>query len=200
MPVLLKALALAGVAFSLVSASPPNMTPAEVPSSMQLVLYPLIHKVSCDEGSGTAFRVGSNHWLSVAHVATLSHCAIDGSKVTTTEIDGAHDFARMDTTDKRSGFRVNCGGFVPGHWYWAIGHAKGLPFQTAIALYATYAKSPDGKRVLIGEYAVIPGMSGGPVLDDAGQVVGTVNAYIVGTTVSLSRELKDTSVCGADIA
>jgi S1-C subfamily serine protease len=57
-----------------------------------------------------------------------------------------------------------------------------------------------GKRVLIGEYNYIPGMSGGPVLDELGQVVGTVNAYIPGTPISLSREMRDTSVCGHGIA
>jgi hypothetical protein len=193
MAVLLKALVLPALAFSLVSATPPD--------SKLFVNYPLVHKVSCDEGSGTAFRVGRNHWLSVAHVATLSHCEIDGQRVTTTEIDGKHDFARMDTAfGVPNGLAVNCAGFIPGHWYWAIGHAKGLPFQTALAVYATYARDGNGKRVFIGEYDFIPGMSGGPVLDELGQVVGTVNAFIPGTPISLSRELRDTSICGANIA
>lgn len=192
MAVLLRALGLPALAFSLVSATPPD--------SKLFVNYPLVHKVSCDEGSGTAFRIGKNHWLSVAHVATLSHCEIDGRKVVVTEIDGKHDFARLDGESSGNGFRVNCSGFIPGHWYWAVGHAKGLPFQTALAVYATYARGGNGKRVLIGEYDFIPGMSGGPVLDELGQVVGTVNAFIPGTPISLSRELKETSICGADVA
>jgi hypothetical protein len=43
-------------------------------------------------------------------------------------------------------------------------------------------------------------MSGGVVMNDKGEAVGTINAYIPGTGVSMSRDLKDTSVCGADIA
>lgn len=169
--------------------------------SLRFVMYPLVHKVSCDEGSGSAFRVGGNHWLTVAHVATLSHCAIDGDPVSATELDGKNDFARLDTgSGFRSGIKVNCHGFVPGQWYFAIGHALGKPFQTLLAVYATYAKTPDGKRVFIGDHDFIPGMSGGPVLNEAGEVVGTVNAFIPGTPISLSRELKDTSICGANIA
>jgi len=193
MAVLLKAGALLPAAFALISATPPP--------SLVFIDYPLVHRVDCLEGRGTAFRVGANHWLSVAHVASLHFCTIDGQPITVTEQDGIHDFAKLDTPrGAKNGFRINCHGFVPGHWYWSAGYAKGLPFQTALALYATYAKSPDGRRVLIGEYTVIPGMSGGPIMDETGAVVGTVNAYIPGTPISLSRELRDTSVCGANIA
>lgn len=194
MSVLLKAPALLVAALSLV----PTDDGAE---SMRFVQYPLVHKISCDEGSGTGFRVGLNHWYSVAHVTAMHNCAVDGAKIAVTEQDGARDFSRFDTAAAApNGLRVNCHGFIPGHWYWAIGHARGAEFQTAIALYATYAKAGDGKRVLIGEYDVIPGMSGGPVMDMNGEVVGLVNAYVMGTPISLSRELKTTSVCGGDIA
>jgi hypothetical protein len=174
----------------------------EEQSPMVFMNYPMVHRVDCLEGTGTAFRVGANHWLSVAHVTRLHACTIDNQPITVTEQDGGNDFSRLDTpmTVNFNGFRINCGGFKPGQWYWAIGYAKGLPFQTAIAVYATFAKWTDGRRILIGPYAFIPGMSGGPVLDITGAVVGTVNAFVPGTGISISRELKDTSVCGANIA
>jgi hypothetical protein len=193
MSVLLKGAAMLAV----LSAS----APADAPDALLFVKYPLIHRVDCDEGRGTAFRVGVNHWLSVAHVTGMHNCTVDGNKIAVTEQDGGRDFARFDTMSAvPNGIRLNCHGFIPGHWYWSIGYARGAGFQTAVALYATYAKSPDGKRALIGPYNVIPGMSGGPIVDEEGEVVGTVNAYIPGTPISLSRELKDTSICGADIA
>jgi hypothetical protein len=172
------------------------LAPVPVQESMRFVAYPLVHKISCDEGSGTAFRVGGNHWLSVAHVTSMTGCAIDGHLVSVTEQDGENDFARLDTDNPvPNGFKVSCEGFIPGRWYFAIGHAKGLQIQTLLAVYATYAKAYDGKRVLIGEYNFIPGMSGGPVMNEAGEVVGVINAYLPGTPISLSREIRDTSLC-----
>jgi hypothetical protein len=192
---MLRSLLAACLAPAIVSASP------EPSASLVFVKYPLVHKLGCDEGSGTAFRTGLNHWISVAHVTALHNCMVDGNKIAVTEQDRARDFSRFDTQNSvPNGFRVNCHGFIPGQWYWSVGHALGKPFQTAIALYATYAKAPDGKRVLLGEYDVIPGMSGRPIINSAGEVVGTVNAFIPGTPISLSRELKSTSICGADIA
>jgi S1-C subfamily serine protease len=43
---------------------------------------------------------------------------------------------------------------------------------------------------------VIPGMSGGPVIDQTGAVVGTTNAYMPDTGISFSRDLRDTSFAG----
>ena len=171
------------------------------PTFIAQIQYPLVRKVSCKEGSGTAFRIGRNHWISVAHVTALHDCEVAGGPITVTDQDGKNDFSTFDTPSITSnGFKVNCGGFIPGQYYYAVGHALGLPFHTVITVYATYARWPDGKRVLIGPYDFIPGMSGGPVLNSAGEVVGTVNAFVRGEPISLSRELKDTAICGANIA
>jgi hypothetical protein len=189
------------IALSLFMAATSLLVPTAAYAPMAFVQYPLVHRVNCDEGSGSAFRVGANHWLTALHVAALTHCEIDGAPVTVTERDEANDFARMDTPlGVPNGYRINCSGFVPGRWYWASGFANGAPFQTGIAVYATYARDASGKRVLIGPNDFIPGMSGGPVMDESGAVVGMVNAYVQGTPISLSREMRDTSMCGASIA
>jgi hypothetical protein len=182
-----------------------KLLPAVEPQQPDIVFqnYPLVHRVDCFEGRGSAFRTGDNHWMSVAHVTKLRLCNIGGSPFAVTNQDGAHDFAQMDTpTGVPNGFPIDCGGFVPGRWYWAIGYAGGAAFQTAVAIYATiYTRTDDGERIFVGMHTVIPGMSGGPVLDPAtGAAVGTVNAYNSDYRLSFSRELKDTSACGADIA
>jgi hypothetical protein len=182
---------------ALLALAPVSATPV----SLELVHYPLVHRVDCLEGRGTAFRIGGTHWLSVAHVTALHACSIDGQPITVTEQDGKRDFARLDAgIVPQNGMQISCKGFIPGHWYWSVGYPLGGPIQMAIPLYATYAKSPSGLRILLGEEAVIPGMSGGPVMDETGAVVGLVNAYQPGTGISMSRELRETSVCGADVA
>ena len=170
--------------------------PVAVPSdSIAFINYPGVYKVSCDEGSGTGFQIAPHHFFSVAHVTALHNCAVSGHPITVTEQDGTHDFSQFDAQVIGPRLRYSCEGFHAGEWVWATGYAGGLDYQTAMPVYATYIKSADGKRVLIGEHAYIPGMSGGPVLNSRGEVVGTVNAYMPGTGISLSRDLRDTNVC-----
>jgi hypothetical protein len=194
MPFAFKAGLMALAAIPLVSASPEQ-------SQLAFPAYPQVKRVDCFEGSGTAWRLNGAPWASVAHVTALHGCRIDGLRIAVTEQDGGNDFSRLDVGSSRlNGLKIDCHGFIAGEWYWSVGFAQGLPFQTAVAVYATYAKTPDGRRVLLGKYTFIPGMSGGPVMNAAGEVVGTVNAYVPGSNISISRELRQTSLCGADIA
>lgn len=186
----LKALALPVVALCLASTSS-----APPPEYIAFQNVPGVHLIDCTEGSGTAFRIGPHHLLSAAHVTAMHGCAIDGAPATVIQQDGARDFAQIDANVPGPGLKVSCEGYRAGEWVWAVGYAHGAPFQTAIALYATYLKAGDGKRVLIGPYTVIPGMSGGPIMNARGEVVGIVNAFIPDTEISFSRELKDTDLC-----
>jgi hypothetical protein len=186
----LKAALAALVAFPLVSATEPP------PQDMLVFMnYPAIVRVDCDEGHGSAVRVGRYHFLSVAHVTSMHGCTVGDVPIQVTEQDGAHDFSQFDANYPGPRMAVSCEGFHAGEWIWATGYAHAMPFQTAIALYTTYAKHQDGKRILIGPYTVIPGMSGSAMLNVRGEVVGMVNAYFPGSNMSLSRDLRDTSVC-----
>lgn len=182
----LKALVLAGVALPLVSAKLP---PAPITGALH---YPLVHQVICKEGRGTAFRVGPNRMLSVAHVTKNSNCKINGRPFASVEPEG-QDFAEVTVADRKLGaLPINCDGFQPGEWYWAVGYAGGYEWQTVTRLYATIHKD-IGMRLLRGE--VIRGMSGGPILNAKGEVVGTVNAKNIFVPVAYSVELADTPVC-----
>lgn len=168
--------------------------PADSPS-VSFLQYPQVRQVICDEGRGTAFQTGQG-WVSVAHVTRLGHCTIDGHQITVTEQDGDQDFSRIETDVPRwLPSAISCEGFKPGQYYWATGYAMGKPFQTNIRVMGTGLHHISGMAMLVGEYSVIPGMSGGEIFDQQGRVVGTVNAYLVGTGISFSRELKGTSLC-----
>lgn len=170
-----------------------SATPAENP--IGTTQYPLVHQVVCDRAKGTAFRIGPTTFLSVAHVTSNTGCTIDGYYFTARN-DGESDFSILDVpSDKLGGFKINCDGFIPGEWYYAIGYAQGLPWQQTVTILATYVKIPNGMRLLLGSPTVIPGMSGGPVINSRGEVVGTVNMYTRGAPLSYSRALRDTEVC-----
>jgi hypothetical protein len=180
-----------------VAASPvaPASYPITYDDQRMAVQYPLVKKVECDRGSGSAFRVGPRRFLSVAHVTSLGGCKIDGNPITVIEQDGANDFSVIEAgPPKRSWLKIDCGGFKAG-WYWSAGFAWGLPYQTDVALYSTAYNAPNGMHLFIGRHTVIPGMSGGIVMNSAGEAVGTVNAYNPMGVISLSRSLSDTSVC-----
>jgi hypothetical protein len=182
--------ALACMALLCVSATIPN-------DQARTVNYPLVHQVLCEDGSlrGSAFRVGESEFITAAHVAANLGCTIDGEKIEIEAIKGETDFAEIRSGKAKGGkFDIDCGGFIPGHWYFAVGYAYGAPTQTLTPVYATARFHKSGLRALLGTQ-FIRGMSGGVVFDEFGKAVGIVNALILGTDWSLSRELKDTPLC-----
>lgn len=158
--------------------------------------YPHVRRVLCyrSNKAGTAFRISPTQMISAAHVTSGEGCTVDGLPITAMN-DGASDWSLIDLPGQGQGIPINCDGFVPGKWYYAIGYANGAPWQTVVPLYATVYKSKNGQRVLIG--LAIPGMSGGPLIDDSGRTPGIVNARLDEYGVSFSRELKDTALCRA---
>lgn len=165
--------------------------------------HPYIEKVRCMYGSGTAFKIADGRWLTVAHVASIGGCQIDGHMVTTAYIDGAGDFAILDVPDdhRKGGIQVNCDGFRDRQWYYGAGHGRGDPLPQIVAVrYSaalTFIAEQYGAKAwgILQANRFVPGMSGGPVLDSAGRVVGTVNAYGIEQRISFSRQLRDTIIC-----
>ena len=193
--------ALVGVSLLLASVpafpqTDPNASPAATETGIDPMLHPEVVRVDCIPGRGSAFWVGPHTLISVAHVTSLGGCFINGKPIHVIETKG--DFAVLQSDDATDEWlRIDCSGFVSGHTYTAIGYARGLPVQTTVDVVAT-GETFNGFSRLWGVFTVIPGQSGGPVIDTStGKAVGTVNVYDPQRGDSGSVALKDTPQCGA---
>jgi hypothetical protein len=169
-----------------------TLTPVDVDSAKPIL------QVACPakggRSMGTAFRIG-RVIISANHVTDYSGCSIDGAPISSRHTPGL-DFSITPSADGAF-LKIDCAGYIEGHQYLAIGYARGMPFLTGVALRGTGQKS-GLFSLLSGIFTVVPGMSGGPIIDvDTGKVVGIVNIYDAANGISGSVALKDTPVCKA---
>jgi hypothetical protein len=177
------------VAAALVAAPVPAQTPPPLAPPIPVVTCPVPGGASM----GSAFRIGPRLLLSVAHVTHFPACYIDGEKVKVTYTSG--DFSIITVSRPGSFLKVDCGGFVKGHKYLALGHPRGIDELVGVPMIAT-GQSNGGQAILSGIFEAQPGMSGGPIVDvDTLRVVGTVNTGNWEDGETGSVQLKDTAVC-----
>jgi hypothetical protein len=151
--------------------------------------------------SGTAFRVdGAGLGLSVNHVTSGGgSCYIAGKPLNLAYKSPSADFSEI-TLDDGPFLSIDCGGFVKGKKYLALGFARGIDKITTVELTAL-GQTDQNESVLYGMVPVIPGMSGGPVIDEeTGRVVGTVNMENFEEGLSWSVELKGQPICKKAVA
>ena len=172
-----------------------------VPSTSDVVIDPTaLVQVICvkgtDEYAGTAFRVGNGVLLSVNHVTESGRCTINGAPISKWYKSPNSDFSMLHG-DSGAAIKVDCGGFVKGHHYVAVGYGRGLQTLTEVDLVAIGQNDPrNGQALLSGVFAVVPGQSGGAILDeDTGKAVGMVNAEDYEDGISWSVALRDTPIC-----
>lgn len=150
--------------------------------------------------AGTAFRVGpTGLMLSVNHVTSEPNCVIGGKPINLAYASPRSDFSELQG-DEGPYLSIDCGGYVKGRKYLSIGFARGVSPATVIELEAT-GEHNGGQAILTGMVPVIPGMSGGPIIDEqTGRVVGVNNAENFERGLSWSLELKATPLCKGRVA
>lgn len=182
---------------------------AQMESTHTFVSNRYIEKISCvsveDDGevvqvSGTGFKLDDGRWVSVNHVTSNGGCRINGRSLVMLYADPEGDFSIFivpgDT--RHGGLHPDCAGYQDRHWYFATGHARGDLFAESVSvMYAKimdYVGAEKGWAALVYN-RVIPGQSGGPVLNERGEPTGTVNAYSIRDVMSFSRPLSETPIC-----
>lgn len=176
-------------------------------------LAPLIRcRVGQKVGIGTGTVVSDKLMFTASHVIDgAKTCTVERRQVMrdTTETlivirdEPSHDIALLRGSLGPKSFEVSCTGFLIGQTYYMAGRPYGgnLVVVPLLATNRYVTGTPtiglptiEHLRVLIG--ATHPGMSGGPVVDDEGRVVGIVSSRPTnGVAETMAKELADTFVC-----
>lgn len=200
--------------------SSPAMTPDFVPYFPEKMFnLSTVRLIGCTGTAGTGFLIGQDILVTAAHVAEAKNCSdvATGKPLTTYHVDEENDFALMTGDLPFMPFaRVSCEGYKKGHTYMSYGissHFAPIQLFRASAQVATGiytdkdfivrgsdgAKAVPGMMFLLGN--IVPGESGGPIVDDNAGVVGINNVSFgnflgqpAGKTYSF--ELKNTILCG----
>lgn len=167
------------------------------------------HLIECQVGQefylGTAFQITPTVLVTAGHVTgsrpnTCLQLDQD-KKLVVYDTNSDRDVSLLATykTSDSPTLKYSCQGFHPGETYYSLGYAHGkellLVKLTALkGRYNLYEEpTPHGFQLLTG--LIYSGMSGGPILNSSGIVIGINNASNYNNGRSLSRPLQDTSLC-----
>lgn len=151
--------------------------------------YDSVVKVRTDTGHGSGVYIGDGKFLTATHVvdgAKEFHIrAMDGSERDAEVLWASpqYDVALLQIKTDRDKFKVTeiaCR--QPRMWeqIWALGNPKAIEFvQTRGVVIGLPRQQADWASVMIVDIPMYPGMSGGPVVDKDGKLIGlTVGGYI----------------------
>lgn len=176
-----------------------------------------IQKIECLKendrfASGTIFYIGNDTFITAHHVVEnrpLCRDYFTKEEMVIDRVSERHDLATVKFKNLTGlgshGMKISCKGFKKGKTYNSFGFALGTVFvmnnfkatgKFTKADYKVNEKLYVGMRELKG--MLIPGMSGGPIIDAAGNVVGINNVTSHAGTKAFSYELKDTFLCNSN--
>lgn len=154
---------------------------------------------------GTVWVVRKDVYATAFHVVQNSDmCLIDDEPATILQSEPDKDFALVSSnTGDMVPLKYSCADFQPGKHYFGIGYPppRGLTITHLVATNTFFTPYPEdidmqsllGSRVMWGP--IYHGMSGGPVVDINGTVIGINSATSAPTPFSESQPLSATSLC-----
>jgi hypothetical protein len=170
-------------------------------TTAQVAPNPYIEMIRCDRATGTGFKLVDGTWVSANHVTENANCKVDGIPIIVTGYDERTDYSTFTVPGDRrvGGLTPDCSGYRDKTWYHGTGHARGLETLTSTpVLFSNFMQGNHSRNWAVLIYnRFIPGLSGGPVLNNAGEVTGIVNAFAIFFPASFSIALKDTPLCHA---
>jgi hypothetical protein len=193
-------LALAAAPFLLSNAPPIDFAPVPMFTHVRQA-----KQLFCGRSRGTGFYVRTNALASAHHVTQGDNCATDiepvAVKFGSEKLDYSTSYVATADPDP---MEIDCGGFVEGRQYIAVGYAHGAMLQRAVVVSHSASVLPglnwEDFTTMVGTERFIPGMSGGPVIDAvSGKAVGLVKGYNTFPGVSYARALADTPLCNGAV-
>lgn len=154
--------------------------------------FAVIPQLECASGKGTGIQLDGDRILTAAHVATRGPCGVNGVPVTTEFVSPDRDIAVVKGANPY-GVRaiLSCDGIAPGERYLAAGYALGGP-PNIEPLVGTTQRQGDA---VVMRGRVYPGMSGGPVIDSDGRVVGVIVRYFKQVDFAAVIPISETYLC-----
>jgi len=148
--------------------------------------------------SGSGSYIESTYVLTAAHVVSGRQCMIDDKPIETIYLDGKNDLAVVKTSEPGTALMtISCARLKAGDEAFAVGYANGTDF-VAQRLQAIGRTVPSKNASFGGEAIyrgrIFHGMSGGPVVDGNGSLVGIVNGGDE-SGILLSRSVADSYLC-----
>lgn len=139
--------------------------------------------VETDIGHGSGVSLGRGMVLTAAHVIKdAKEIKVSGpngdatpAKVVWSAAD--YDIALLETDARYDGAPLSCAAVVPGQAIRAVGNPGDLKFlETRGVVAADIGHLMDWQHVVALDATIVPGMSGGPVFNRSGEIVGIVVA------------------------
>ena len=147
-----------------------------------------VYQVHTEDGIGTAFYIGSDEWLTAAHVVGRQSTVTlrRGNVSLTARVIGTDITADLALLEAKGGTLRGLGfGLLseigPGHQLFSVGYPVYVASEPSVTsgVLSRIEFDSDLGTVVVTDTAVSPGNSGGPLLNKCGAVIGLVVEKVV---------------------